>query len=506
MDLNKSLQFLAPISKNSTCSKTKKNSYTDTLQAFFYKTTLGVALFDKELRCQMINPAAEKVVGRLCYELIGFSHKDMLANFLSPQTADELSSKFEHTLMTGNSCRLSIKLQRRDLFYIDCEITRILVPDEEVPGILFILTDITAQKQTLQELAKYKVDLETRIEQRTVKLREAHQQIYDILESISDGFFVLNAERRFTYVNQIIASLHSSRNLLGQKIEEVFFGDHRRFFEDCAKAADQHEPVRYEGYWEFGRRWFDMTIYPLADGAVAVYVRDITEQKKLQDELARLDRLNLVGQMAAGISHEIRNPMTTVRGYLQMLSTKTELTQFLPQFQLMIEELDRANQIITEFLSLAKNKSLERSPCQLDDLVRSLLPLLESDARISGQNIAATLIKVPPLLLDQKEIRQLILNLVRNGFDAMAAGGLLTLFTYVENDTVVLAVKDQGTGIPPDIVANIGTPFITTKDNGTGLGLAICFSIAERHNAIIDFETSSNGTTIYIRFASHQPN
>jgi PAS domain S-box-containing protein len=230
-------------------------------------------------------------------------------------------------------------------------------------------------------------------------------------------------------------------------------------------------------------------------------IGDISERKLVEREMARLERLNLIGEMAAGIAHEIRNPMTTVRGYLQSFQQKPEFSQFNSRFDLMIEELDRTNSIITEFLSLAKNKAIDRSPQNLNTIIETLLPLMESDALIHGKWILVELsTDLPVLLLDAQEIRQLILNLVRNGLEAMPPGGQIRIATFTEDGQVILAIQDQGTGIPAAVMEKLGTPFITTKENGTGLGIAICYSIAGRHNAKIEVLTGESGTTFNVRF------
>ncbi len=225
---------------------------------------------------------------------------------------------------------------------------------------------------------------------------------------------------------------------------------------------------------------------------------DITEQRQMEIEMIRLDKLNLVGEMAASIGHEIRNPMTSVRGFLQIFQDKyIEDKEFL---DLMIEELDRANAILTEFLSLAKNKMVELRPENLNSILQSILPLVEANARIQDTSIVLDMQDLPELLLDEKEIRQLILNLVYNGLESMASGGMMTIRTYIEDHSVVLSIADQGHGIEPEVLAKLGTPFFTTKDQGTGLGLAVCYGIAKRHNAKIKINTSSKGTTFYICF------
>lgn len=229
--------------------------------------------------------------------------------------------------------------------------------------------------------------------------------------------------------------------------------------------------------------------------------RDITRQKQLEKDLAHYEQLNLIGQMAAGISHEIRNPMTTVRGFLQLLSKKEECQPFKGYLDLMIEELDRANSILSEFLALARNKKMDKKPHNLNAIIEVIYPLLRADALIAEKNILLDLQPIPELVLDESEMRQLILNLVRNGLEAMQPNGQIKIRTFADVEDVTLAVEDQGSGISPAILNRLGTPFLTTKDNGTGLGLAICYSIAARHNATIQVTTDEAGTTFFIRFS-----
>lgn len=227
---------------------------------------------------------------------------------------------------------------------------------------------------------------------------------------------------------------------------------------------------------------------------------DITELRKMEAEMTRLDRLNVVGEMAASIGHEIRNPMTTVRGYLQVLRENKDYSHEIEYFDLMIEELDRANSIITEFLSLAKNKIVELRLTSLNAIIEKLLPLVQAKAMSRDQRIRVELGDLPDLLLDIKEIRQLILNLVNNGMESMPLSGVITIRTFREGEIVVLAVQDQGNGIDIELLDKLGTPFLTTKEQGTGLGLAVCYRIAARHFAKIDIDTSSTGTTVNVRF------
>ncbi|MTV47466.1 PAS domain S-box protein [Heliobacillus mobilis] len=235
---------------------------------------------------------------------------------------------------------------------------------------------------------------------------------------------------------------------------------------------------------------------------ILTVTNDMSELKRFQQEFSRLDRLNLIGQLASGIGHEVRNPMQTVRGFLQLMQRKKEYSRDEPYFELMITELDRANSIITEFLSLSKKQSDNLIEKDLNKILNKLSPLLLAQALNENKEIDIKLGQIPTILADEKEITQLLLNLVKNGFDAMEDRKKLFLQTYVDVDgKVVLEVKDQGRGIAREIQDKIGTPFVTNKDNGTGLGLAVSYSIADRHKAKINFETGSDGTTFYVRFS-----
>lgn len=227
---------------------------------------------------------------------------------------------------------------------------------------------------------------------------------------------------------------------------------------------------------------------------------DLTEYKQMEREIARLDQLNLIGQMAANLGHEIRNPMTTVRGYLQILRPQEKYREESETIDLMIEEIDQANAIITQFLSLARDKLVQLNPADLNVIIGNLLPFLKNTATAQDKCIEIKLERLPYLLLDKKEIGQLITNLVNNGLEAMPPGGILRVRTYVDGQHVVLSIKDEGSGMSQEVREKLGTPFFTTKENRTGLGMAVCFGIARRHNADIDCSSYSGGTTMRVLF------
>jgi len=253
--------------------------------------------------------------------------------------------------------------------------------------------------------------------------------------------------------------------------------------------------------------WIEQKCVPIYDEtgrlvALEGIIRDITVRKSLEQMASMFDRMNMIGSMAATVAHEIRNPMTTVRGYLQVLQRRKAYQDDREKFSLMIEEIDRADSIIREYLSLSREKFANFKSCSLNYIIESLFPLIQANANSAKVFVNLNLTDIPDLLLDENEIRQLLLNLVRNGIEAMPSGGTLTIDTFLENNKAVMTIRDQGSGIPSHVLDNIGTPFITTKENGTGLGLPICYQIAHRHKASIRIDTSIEGTTFLIYFNS----
>lgn len=231
-------------------------------------------------------------------------------------------------------------------------------------------------------------------------------------------------------------------------------------------------------------------------------MNDITAKRQLEHEVIRLEKLHLIAQMSAGISHEVRNPMTTVRGFLQLLMKKPEYAHHIDYFELMISELDRANIIISDFLSITQSNPLnyEYVLQDLNTVLGRIKPLIQADALEKNCQLLYCLSETPQILLNAKEIHQMVLNFSRNSFDAMPSGGTLTVKTFHQNNHVILAVQDQGKGIDKAILGKLGTPFLTTKSNGTGLGLAVCYGIAHRHKAKIEVKTGSHGTTFEVHF------
>ncbi|MGI6453385.1 MAG: PAS domain S-box protein [Syntrophomonadaceae bacterium] len=365
-------------------------------------------------------------------------------------------------------------------------------PQGNVAGAIECIRDATAQKKVEEDLRLS--------EEKFSKAFNSGPSLMTI-STLDDG-------RLLDVNNKTCSTLGMSREeLIGQTTLEIGFWKDKNQREEYKQILLRDGSVKNMEYTQNtknGKKLIGILSSELLDihgrKCVISSLVDITERVNMQNELLRLDRLNLIGEIAASIGHETRNPMTTVRGFLQMLKDRDSYYRDREYFDIMIEELDRANAIITEFLSLAKNKKVDLELQSLNSIILTLFPLLNSEARATDKEVRLNLQEIPYLLLDQKEIRQLILNLVKNGLDATPAGGAVTIETQAHQDMAVMLIKDEGLGIPLEIIDKVSQPFFTTKENGTGLGLSVCYSIAARHNAIIDIKTGINGTIISVSF------
>ena len=359
-------------------------------------------------------------------------------------------------------------------------------------GAIESIRDLTKHKQTEKELRL--------LEERFSKTFHASPNPMSI--TLLDDGAIIDINEAFL---QVVGRTRDS--VIGKKIADSGFWSSPDECEDLFMQINEDRGIRNKeitfkmksGELHYGL--FTAEIIEV-NGAQCVYVivNDITERKKFDIEIARMDRLNLVGEMAATIAHEIRNPMTSILGFTEILKNETPETSNSIYFDYIIEELHQANAIVEEFLFLARSKPMILKRQRLNDILNAISHLIQASAVNGKKDVVFEFNEVADMLLDEKEIRQLVLNLVNNGLEAMETGGKITVRTFMNKSDVILTVKDQGCGIAAEDLENLGIPFYTTKEKGTGLGLAVCYSIAARHNADIKIKTSPKGTTFFIIF------
>lgn len=229
-------------------------------------------------------------------------------------------------------------------------------------------------------------------------------------------------------------------------------------------------------------------------------VRDITRRKQAEDLLVRSEKLSVIGQLAAGVAHEIRNPLAALKGFTQLL--KSKLPDYSSYFNIMASEIDRINLIVNEFMTLAKPKYSDYNVGKLEPIIQSVLSILETQATLLNIVLKVELDpQLPHVLCSENELKQVFLNIIKNALESMPEGGEVFIKGEVwDYDTVGISIKDGGQGIPEELIPKLGEPFVTTKEKGTGLGLMISSRIIEQHKGTLNIASSlNNGTTVTIK-------
>jgi two-component system, sporulation sensor kinase E len=347
-------------------------------------------------------------------------------------------------------------------------------------------------------------------EEKNMLVRKTSQRLSQLIELCPIAILELDKEGHIVRLNTAVINHlngylpYTRKQLLGKTIQSVTAELGIDFEHTAIQKVFHGQEIRNEHIVLLDRQLI-LNAVPVLDpddgefaGVLAVY-HDITKYENVKNEMSRLEYLNAIGETASSVAHELRNPATTVRGFVQMLSAKCK-DEHRDYYSLILEELDRMNEIIENFLSLARNRYIAKAPLNLNNILKSLHPLLAADTLKNDIQLNYELCEnIRILELNSKEIRQLVFNLARNAIEAMQPKGILTISTKNVTNGVELTISDTGTGIPPEVTENIFEPFYTSKPNGTGLGLAVSRNIVEGHNGTIQVRSEiGKGTTFTI--------
>jgi signal transduction histidine kinase len=225
----------------------------------------------------------------------------------------------------------------------------------------------------------------------------------------------------------------------------------------------------------------------------------------LEEEVRRSDRLKTIGQIAAGTAHEIRNPLTAIKGFMQLLS-KSLIDRDMDKEQefvgIVLSELDRVNDLVSDFLLLSKPKEIKQVSMKIGEVLQEILPMIRNEALL--YNVTVLYYPKPglsPILADKELLKQVFLNLGKNAIEAMDGGGNLIIREFsspCEPDKIALEFRDTGPGIPADVLDKVFDPFFTTKPQGTGLGLSVCQRIVHDLRGNIEVASDRNGTQFIV--------
>ncbi|WP_438445818.1 ATP-binding protein [Gorillibacterium sp. sgz5001074] len=348
------------------------------------------------------------------------------------------------------------------------------------------------------------------LELRTEELMRENERKYEMLLRLSPEPTLLHDGTFIHFANEAFLRLAQVRSLEELRGRELHAFTHPGCLEKAAEhysAAAKDEGLKFQVYRFVLPRDESIEVeacsialpHLMGDRRmVQTVLRDLTTRKMVEEKLGRSDKMSAVGQMAAGVAHEIKNPLTSLKGFVQLLRKKAP--DHSTYYDIMSAELDRIHAIVNDFMMIAKPKQVEFKEQPVQDLIRHVISLLESQAYLSHikliQHFDAVL---PPVMGDGNQLKQVFINLLKNAIEAMPDGGHILVRMSRRPEAVNIQISDEGVGIPPDKLQKLGEPFYTTKENGTGLGLNVCYRIIEEHRGHLYITSRvGEGTTVEI--------
>ncbi|KKI93933.1 sporulation kinase [Bacillus sp. SA1-12] len=342
-------------------------------------------------------------------------------------------------------------------------------------------------------------------------LRESEQKFRKIFDGAMDGIVLFNNDFEIIEANPTAMRILNltSEDLISFNLYDLLFSNMNRTGV-IKKDSNDWEETLQEIMYKFANGEEKILEFTLKNNInenmnLAVF-RDVTEKRELEEQLRKSDTLNVVGELAAGIAHEIRNPMTALKGFIQLLegSVKDDFSMY---FNVITSELSRIESIITEFLILARPQAIKYLKKDIGIIMKETIDLLNAQAILV--NVQMKLIVDPDLPLiycEPNQLKQVFINILKNAIEVMPMGGQIdATIIRKDNEHVIVSITDRGSGISEDKIKRLGQPFYTTKERGTGLGLMVSYKIIEEHRGSVDVESEEGkGTTFHITLPINQ--
>lgn len=339
-----------------------------------------------------------------------------------------------------------------------------------------------------EELEHYAATLEKTVDDRTKELSSEKEKLNSIVNAIGGGLIMMDAKGKILWANKQFNDL-AGVDAVGRNCAELC--------PNCnvikSQSADDIETFIIEGLFDKKGKYFQVTSAPvnMAEGSKGFIrlVQDVTEMKRMEDQMLHSEKLASMGRLTAGIAHEIGNPLTAVFSFLQILRDMENEDFKKESLDTIIFHMKRIADTVRQLSSLSKIPPQELKPLKINTVLRNALDLMKYDKRAKNITIREELEGVPEIISDENQVAQVFINLILNAVDAMPDGGKLMIRSRAVAGNVQIEVEDTGVGIAKENMARIFDPFFTTKEKGTGLGLSVTYGIVKRLGGEIEVES-----------------
>ncbi|GAA0316376.1 hypothetical protein GCM10008967_03690 [Bacillus carboniphilus] len=459
------------------------------LESFFQYTPDAIIILDTKGTILSVNPSFEKIFGWKSKDVLGKLFINLMPD---PEIKMDIKQLFEKVAL-GQSFIGHEAIRQRlngEKFLISTTISPVCNEKGEITQISAIIRDITKQRESENRARKAEQELKEAVSKQTGIIIKFKKENNRFIHTLCDG--------------KLLANMNLTPDMVvGKDLFEIFDAETAGYISTYYEIAWGGEEVSYE-LSALGAICF-VTLSPIiVDGKVTEVVGssfDISKLKTTEDLLQKSEKLAVVGELAAGVAHEIRNPLTTLKGFVQLMGANVE-PEKKAFVDLMLSELDRIEMITNEFMVVAKPQAVRYQEHDIKDLIRQVLLFSNPQAILNNVSIDVSYLTHETIILcDGNQIKQVFINLIKNAFEAMGDGGAISIEVLQSDDSqLLIRITDTGSGIPEEIIPKLGEPFYTLKEKGTGLGLMVSFRIIEAHKGSIHFSSKVNeGTTVDIK-------
>ncbi|PLR98406.1 PAS domain S-box protein [Bacillus sp. T33-2] len=454
-------------------------------KSLFQQSPNAIFTMDLEGNLLDINGPFEKILG-YSIEALGQSFIPVVDLDYRDITKNHFLQAVEGSPQTYETVAIH---KNGEKIYLDIKNVPIVV-DGEVVGVYGIADDISCRKKAVEEL------------------RQTKELMESLFHHSGDCILIVHFDGTIQNINPAVKTMFGfePEEAIGKKVQQFLPDEIKADFEQVIEHIQEGTNViRAENILrkKCGEAVeVSATFSSLRDNqgkliGLTIFTSDISERKKTYELLRRSDKLSVIGQLAAAVAHEIRNPLTSIKGFIQLFQNRIKKEYI----DLMLSELQRVDGIVTEFLSLAKPQVNAFNDHDIETIISKTLSILESQAIYNKIDILSSVEHaIPAIFCDEHKIKQVLINILKNAIEAMPDGGKIEISTKIHDDShVLIEIKDEGCGIPEEKIPLLGEPFYSSKEKGTGLGLMVCFKIIEEHNGKIEIESELGaGTTFSI--------
>lgn len=373
--------------------------------------------------------------------------------------------------------------------------------NKQIMGTISLLTFIPYDNPLFLSMLRTIVDS---IE-RELLVRKNNRQLYilnkALLQTSHQAIFITDAEGSIIELNEkgkdILKNISAKKDEFSDS-NILYVKEIGSYFKDV--LSDQRECIGIELSISVNGdlHYFILDVIPIFDDrnnliCTVGSLRDISEMKKTEDLLRNAEKLSVVGQMAAGVAHEIRNPLTTIRGLVQLSKA-----HFKPDhYNLLMSEIDRMNIIVSELLVLGKPHAVQHKEANCFSILNEILHIFETQALMNDISISKDFKDCGTIFCDANQIKQVFMNILKNAMEAMPYGGNIHILTNIQGQEQLIRFTDNGKGMPEDVLNKLGQPFYSTKDYGNGLGIMVSKKIIASHKGRVQFTSLvDTGTTV----------